>query len=58
MVAAESSFAVEANRSQGGGYGPLAWGEYRIRYKQVDMLEDAFGEQWRERSQNPYHHSW
>jgi hypothetical protein len=46
---------LQPNCSQGGGYSPLAWGEHCTRQKQPDMLSDAFGEQWRKRSQNPYH---
>jgi hypothetical protein len=55
MVATEPPFLPQAYRSQGGGYGPLARGEDRARKQQLDMLEDALGEKWRERGQHLYH---
>jgi hypothetical protein len=58
MIAAESPFLLQTDRSQGAGYSPLARGEHRTRHKQLDMLEDAIGEQWRERSQHLYHRGW
>src|SRR5215211_608645 len=56
MVAAEPPFLLEARCSEGGGYIPLAQSEYGSRQQYLDVLEEAFGEQWRERSQKPYHH--
>ena len=54
MIAAESPFLLQTHRSQGAGYGPLARGDHRTSNKQLDMLEDAFGEQWRDRGQHLY----
>jgi hypothetical protein len=48
MVAAEPFLIVQAHRSEGGGYGSLAWGEDRTCEQQLNMLPDATGEQWRE----------
>ncbi len=56
MVAMELLVLVQAHRFQGRTHRPFARSEDRTRHKQLDMLEDAFGEKWRERGQNPYHH--
>ncbi|HZB09273.1 MAG TPA: hypothetical protein VE525_09210 [Rubrobacter sp.] len=58
MVATEAPFLLRAHRSPGGGYGPLSRGEDCARQEQLDMLEDAFGEKWRERGQHLYYRSW
>jgi hypothetical protein len=55
MVAAEAPFFLQAHRSQGRSYGPLARREDSARQEHLDVLEDAFREQWREQDQNPYH---
>jgi hypothetical protein len=41
MVAAELFLFVQAHRSEGGGYGSLAWGEDQSCEQQLNMLEDA-----------------
>jgi hypothetical protein len=55
MIAAKTLLLLQTHRSQGAGYGPLAWGKHRTSQKQPDMLKDAFGEKWRERGQHLYH---
>jgi hypothetical protein len=58
MVAAELFLFVQAQGSEGGSYGSLAWSEDQSCEQQLNMLEDAIGEQWREGGQNPYHRGW
>ena len=58
MVAPEAFLFVQAYRSEGGGYGSFAWGEDQTYEQQLNMLEGALGEQWREGSQDPYHLGW
>ena len=48
MVAAELFLFVQAQGSEGGSYGSLAWSEDQSCEQQLNMLEDAIGEQWRE----------
>jgi hypothetical protein len=56
VVAMEGLLLVQAHRSQGRTHRPIARSEDRTREQHLDMLEDALGEKWRERGQNPYHH--
>src|SRR3712207_5457979 len=42
MVAAEAPFFLQARRSKGRGYGPLARCEDGARHKYLDMLPDVF----------------
>jgi hypothetical protein len=55
MVAAESPFIVQTYCSQGGGYGPFSRSQDRSDDQHLDVLPDAFGKQWREGEQDPYH---
>jgi hypothetical protein len=55
MVTMESLVLVQTHRTQGGAHGTPARGEDRARQQYLDVSKDAFGEQWREGGQNPYH---
>jgi hypothetical protein len=55
MVAMEPPLLIESRRAQGGTGGAFARGEDRASDKNLYVLEDSLGEQWREWGQNPYH---
>jgi hypothetical protein len=58
MVAMEGLLLIQTHCSQGRTDGAFSRSEDRTRDQYLDMLEDAPGEKWRKRSQNPYHLGW
>jgi hypothetical protein len=54
MVAMEAALLVQAHRTQGGTNGACAGSENRARQKDLGVLPDSFGEQWREGDQDLY----
>jgi hypothetical protein len=46
---------IEAHGTQSRAHRPFARSEDRAREQHPDVLEDALGEKWRERGQDPYH---
>jgi hypothetical protein len=48
MVAMEAPLLVETHRTQGGTDGACAGSENRTRQEDLGVLEDSFGEKWRE----------
>jgi hypothetical protein len=52
----EISLLIEAHGAQSRAHRPFARSEDRAREQHLDMPEDTFGEKWRKRGQDPYHH--
>ena len=54
-LAMEAFVLVQAHRAQSGSDGPSARGEDRADQKQLGVLPDSLGEEWREGGQHLYH---
>jgi hypothetical protein len=51
----EAPLPAETRRAQGGTDGAFSRGEDRASDKNLHVLKDSLGKQWREGSRNPYH---